>query len=242
MVLVKVKRGVKMNTKIKENTEKNLKEKIRLDKAYVNYHDIIDKKLPFKFAYLDDWLLKNSKLLLTETNHFENNKEQIYKTYKRGTIIKVDFGVNLGSEMSQVHFAIVLNNYDNPRNNVLTVVPLTSKESKFNLDLKNLVIDKLIDKIKKELVKIGIREEMDLDDRNLTIEEQLKIRKLLTLLTYYESNQKNTYACCSLVTTISKTRIFKPINEYDFIGRERCSDKVMDKIDKELIEKFTKNI
>ena len=219
MVLVKVKRGVKMNTKIKENTEKNLKEKIRLDKAYVNYHDIIDKKLPFKFAYLDDWLLKNSKLLLTETNHFENNKEQIYKTYKRGTIIKVDFGVNLGSEMSQVHFAIVLNNYDNPRNNVLTVVPLTSKESKFNLDLKNLVIDKLIDKIKKELVKIGIREEMDLDDRNLTIEEQLKIRKLLTLLTYYESNQKNTYACCSLVTTISKTRIFKPINEYDFIVR-----------------------
>lgn len=231
-----------MNSEVKENTEKNLKEKIRIDKAYVNYHNIIDKKLPYKFAYLDDWLLKNSKLLLTETNDFENNVEQSYKTYKRGTIVKVDFGVNLGSEMSQVHFAIVLNNYDNPKNNILTVVPLTSKPSKFNLDLENLVIDKLIDKIKKELLKIGIKEEMDFKDRKLTLDEEIKIRKLYTLLSYYKSNQKNTYACCSLVTTISKTRIFKPINEYDFVGRTRCSNKVMDKIDKELIEKFTKNI
>ena len=42
----------------------SLKERIRLDKSYINYHDIIDKNLPYKFAYLDEWLLKNSKLLL----------------------------------------------------------------------------------------------------------------------------------------------------------------------------------
>lgn len=87
------------------------------------------KKKPYKFAYLDEWLLKNSKLLLTEAKEYETKTNQTYKTYKRGTIIKVDFGVNLGSEMSQVHFAIVLNNYDNPKNNILTVVPLTSKPS-----------------------------------------------------------------------------------------------------------------
>lgn len=233
-----------MNTEIKENKkmENNITEKIRLDKAYINYHDIIDKKLPYKFAYLDEWLLKNSKLLLSETKEYENQTSQIYKTYKRGTIIKVDFGVNLGSEMSQVHFAIVLNNYDNPKNNVLTVIPLTSKKSKFNLDLKNLVIDKLIEKIKKEFLKIGIKEENDFKDKELTIEEQIKIKKLYTVLNYYRSNQKNTYACTSLITTISKERIFKPINEYDFVGKERCSEEVMNKIDKELIEKFTKNI
>lgn len=191
---------------------------------------------------MDEWLLKNSKLLLTEAKEYETKTNQTYKTYKRGTIIKVDFGVNLGSEMSQVHFAIVLNNYDNPQNNILTVVPLTSKPSKFNLDLENLVIDKLIDKIKKELVKIGIKEEMDFKDIKSTISEETKIRKLYTLLSYYRSNQKNTYACCSLITTISKTRIFKPINEYDFICKERCSEKVMNKIDNEIIDKFTKNI
>ena len=88
----------------------------------------------------------------------------------------------------------------------------------------------------------GIKEELDFENKELTIEEKVKIRKLYTLLTYYKSNQKNTYACCSLITTISKTRIFKPINEYDFIGKERCSNEVMNQIDKELIEKFTKNI
>ena len=227
-----------MNAK---TNEKNIKEKIRLEKSYINYHNIIDKRIPYKFAYLDEWLLKNSKLLLKESNDYENSKNNTYKTYKRGTIIKVDFGVNLGSEMSQVHFAIVLNKYDNPKNNVLTVVPLTSKESKFNLDLKDLVIDKLIKKIKKELLKIGITEETNIKDKELNLEDSIKIKKLATLLNYYKSNQKNTYACCSLVTTISKTRIFKPINEYDFIGRERCSEKVMNKIDKEIIDKFTKN-
>ena len=50
----------------------------------------------------------------------------------------------------------------------------------------------------------------------------------------------NTYACSSLITTISKSRILKPINEYDFVGKEKCPKEVMDKIDKELIEKFTK--
>ena len=144
--------------------------------------------------------------------------------------------------MSQVHFAIVLNKYDNPKNNVLTVIPLTSKESKFNLDLKNLVIDKLIEKITKELIKIGINEEYNFENKKITIEEEIKIRKLYTVLTYYKSNKKNTYACSSLITTISKTRILKPINEYDFVGKERCSEEVMDKIDKEIIEKFTKNI
>lgn len=74
----------------------SLKERIRLDKSYINYHDIIDKNLPYKFAYLDEWLLKNSKLLLSEANKFESKSKQMYKAYKRGTIIRADFGVNIG--------------------------------------------------------------------------------------------------------------------------------------------------
>lgn len=146
-----------MNTEVKGK----IQEKIRLDKSYINYHNIIDKKLSYKFAYLDEWLLKNSKLLLSESNEYEMQTNKKFKTYKRGTIIKVDFGVGLGSEMSQVHFAIVLNNYDNPKNNVLTVKPLTSKNGKFNLSLGTLVIDKIINKIKTEIAKLGINEELE---------------------------------------------------------------------------------
>ena len=39
----------------------------------------------------------------------------------------VDFGINLGSELSGIHFAIVLNNDDNYNVDNVTVIPLTSK-------------------------------------------------------------------------------------------------------------------
>ena len=139
--------------------------------------------------------------------------------------------------MSQVHFAIVLNNYDNPKNNVLTVIPLTSKDSKYNLNLGNLVIGKLVKRVMEEVVKLGIEEEKEPDN----FEIKIKIKKILTLLSYYRSNEKNTYACGSLLTTISKTRILKPINEYDIIGRVKCSNEVMDMIDKDILSKITKN-
>lgn len=217
--------------------KENIKEKIKLEKAYLNYYNIIEKKLPYKYSYLDEWILKKSKLLLDET--IEDEVDKKYRVYKRGTIIKVDFGVNLGSEMSQVHFAIVLNNYDNQKNNILTVVPLTSKNNKFNLNLGPLVIGKLIDKVKLEMIKIGYNEEYNSVSED-TPENRIKLKKLLTLLSYYKSNEKNTYACCSLITTISKTRIFPPINEYDIIGRAKCSTEVMEMIDKEVLDKITK--
>lgn len=230
-----------LTKKADKEIKENIKDKIKLDKAYLNYHNIIEQQLPYKFSYLDEWLLKESKLLLEEAKKIENcnsNKDEKtkYRVYNRGTIIKADFGVSLGSEMSQVHFAIVLNNYDNPKNNVLTVIPLTSKKSKYNLDLGDLVIGKLVTKIQDEVVSIGIEEEKNPN----SIETKIKARKILTLLSYYKSNSKNTYACTSLITTISKTRIFQPINEYDIIGRAKCSSEVMEMIDKETLDKITK--
>lgn len=227
-----------MNTK-----NSNIKEKIRLDKSYNNYHKIIDKKLPYKFSYLDEWLLKKSKLLSKESERIlmeleepENIQKQRFKTYQRGAIVKVDFGVGIGSEMSQIHFGIVLNNYDNPRNNILTVIPLTSKESKFNLYLGTLIIDLLINKIQKELEPIDLKIH---NNEELSIEENAKLNKLKTLLSYYKSNVKTAFACCSLITTISKERIFLPINEYDIIGRAKCPKEIMNKIDKEIKNRFT---
>ena len=66
------------------------------------------------------------------------------------------------------------------------------------------------------------------------------MEKINTLISYYKSNFKKTYACCSLITTISKSKILLPINEYDIIGKARCSDEVMNKIDKEISNKFQK--
>ena len=68
----------------------------------------------------------------------------------------------------------------------------------------------------------------------------IKFKKLLNLTNYYKENLKNTYACCSLITTISKSKILKPINEYDIIGKTKCSPKIMDKMDNEIKNRYTK--
>lgn len=228
-----------MNTELKNNIE----DKIKIDIAYNNYYDIIGKKLPYKFGYLDDWLLKKSKILKKEAEFLQekiNNplstKEKRYKTYQRGTIIKADFGIGIGSEMSQVHFAIVINNYDNPKSNVLTVVPLTSKQNRFNLDLGTLIIDLLMDKVQKEVDTVKEKKEKNEipDTKDL-----VKIKKLNTLISYYKSNVKRTFACCNLITTISKERIFPPINEYDIIGKARCSSEILNNLDAHFKNNFT---
>nr|MBP3259112.1 type II toxin-antitoxin system PemK/MazF family toxin [Bacilli bacterium] len=220
----------------KNITQEEVNEKIRLDLSYINYDNIVKKKLPYKFSYVDEWLLKKSKLLTNEANALENSLNgqknvQSYRTYGRGTIIKADFGIGIGSEMSQVHFAIVMNNYDNPKNNILTVVPLTSKSNKFNINLSTLIAELFIDKVHKDL------EKFDRKDK-LTPAEIIKVNKIATLLEYYKTYIKTTYACPSLITTISKERIFPPINEYDIMGKAKCPKDMMKTIDNAINDRF----
>ncbi|WP_460374254.1 type II toxin-antitoxin system PemK/MazF family toxin, partial [Staphylococcus aureus] len=79
-----------------------------------------------------------------------------YTRYKTGTIIYVKLGVNVGREFSGNHFCMVLNNHDSNKNPILTVVPLTSSRSKFNVhieeDLLPLVLEKM-DVTGKDLAK-----------------------------------------------------------------------------------------
>lgn len=79
-------------------------------------------------------------------NFERENRNQIktYYKYKRGTIVFVDFGIGVGSEFSLPHFAIVLDNKDNPKKGVLTVVPLSSKQKKNYVDLDKDLINNLM--------------------------------------------------------------------------------------------------
>lgn len=74
----------------------------------------------------------------------DNGQIQFYYKYKRGTIIFVDFGIGIGSEFSLPHFAIVLDNKDNPKKGVLTVVPLSSKPKKTYVNLGEDLINNLM--------------------------------------------------------------------------------------------------
>lgn len=90
-----------------------------------------------KFKNLSLNELKRAKLFKQEA---KNTK---YRKYKRGSIVLVDFGLNHGSEFSFPHFAIVLDKKDNPSSQKLTVVPLTSKKGKDNINLEKEIYNRI---------------------------------------------------------------------------------------------------
>lgn len=106
----------------------------RIDESSKNYKDAYNSNF-YKFKWLGNWLEKESTIFKNESKRKENNKPN----FKRGEIIKVDFGINMGSELSNTHFAIVLNSDDNNNVDNITVLPLTSKSGYKRIFLGNLL-------------------------------------------------------------------------------------------------------
>lgn len=50
----------------------------------------------------------------------------IFNLYSLGEVVWVDFGKNIGSELCGPHFAVVIEVNNNPRNDTVVVVPLSS--------------------------------------------------------------------------------------------------------------------
>lgn len=93
--------------------------------ANKNFKDVYHSKQSEKpFKYIPSWLYNKSQYL----KYKADNPNHSNKSYPRGSMVFVDFGVNSGSELSGSHFAIVLTKRDNPNSNTLTVVPLSSTD------------------------------------------------------------------------------------------------------------------
>lgn len=103
----------------------------------------------FKYKFLPDWVYRKSVYLSNEINRTHPNR----KVYSQGAIVKVDFGVNVGSELSGHHFAVVLNKKDNRNNSKLTVVPLSSKDYKTSIELNEFISEKSNTELLKSVVK-----------------------------------------------------------------------------------------
>ena len=210
-----------------------------INKASNNFKNIVKNVRNQKFHYLDDWLYKKSKTYLKENVKKIND---IYPRFDYGTILKIDFGINDGSELSGPHFAISLEKYDSTKNPVLTILPLTSQNKKYYLPLNELITEEFTKRLKKHLEIL--KKEIDEDNnKNTTIEEinykGSEIKLLYKMIDYYTKYAKNSYACINLITTISKNKIVKPKNKYDIIGRAKCNSKTMKIVSKEIINKFT---
>ena len=209
---------------IKRKSKSNKKDKkhLKLEETHRNNITISNKNLGNKYTNFEDSLLDKSRTLLYEVNSNPTN----FKKFSRGQIVKVKFGVNVGSEFSGDHYAIVITKKDSTKSPILQVIPLTSKNKKYNISInESLYNEEKINKLKKQMKK------------NLSAKE---LRKIKRCINYYEKcKNKNNYACIKHLSVISKLNICKPINEFDYLSELKVSSDVLDLLDENIIREYT---
>lgn len=166
------------------------------------------------------------------------------KTFKRGDVVKVNLGFNVGKELGGLHYCVVINKNDNPYSGTLNVIPLSSaKEDKiYNettcVNLQDELFFLLLEKYNKE------NEDLEMQTQNLsTFRNAEDIKKVLYKMDYLQkifdeiSKMKHgSIAYVHQITTISKQRIFKtPI-----LSGIKLSNESMNLLDEKVKKLFTK--
>ena len=209
-----------MHTKLMKQTLNS--KHLKLSKTYHNNIKISDMNLKNKYTNFEDSRLDESKTLLYEIQ----TKPKRFKRYSRGSIVRVKFGVNIGSEFSGDHFAIVVSKKDTMYSPILHVIPITSKQHNKHLNIGTIIYNE------EEIERLNIKLNSITDKK-----EQRKIKKCLRY--YKKRKDKISYACIKHLKTISKLSIMKEINEYDYIKSIKCSEELMKRINNAIIIEYT---
>lgn len=107
----------------KEDVIQNKKEAIKaLNQMLESFINNPTRKY-LKKAHLISYWIKDYVQMLNFENKFEPTKNI---AYKRGNIVKLNFGFNIGSEYGGLHYGIVLDKKNDHNSPVVTVIPLTS--------------------------------------------------------------------------------------------------------------------
>lgn len=145
----------------KEDVIKNKKESIKCINKMLEWfiNDPTEKHL--KKANLISYWLKDYVKMIGFEETFNPTKNI---AYKRGNIVKVNFGFNVGAEYGGLHYGVVLDNHNAHNSPVVTVVPLTSmkdtKELHSNsVDLGNELYKSL--KLKYDTISKVLKEEQE---------------------------------------------------------------------------------
>lgn len=149
-----------------------MSEKI-LNKANEKYKELYctgDKRyknLPNHHRSQSNWLEKE----------YKNEINRYYSNYDRGSIVFVEFGVNIGHELSGGHFAIVLNDNDNKRNSILNVVPLSSKNKKYYYPVDKTVFHNASSHLKQRFEELSKKYEEAIKRRDEIINDFKELQK-----------------------------------------------------------------
>ena len=191
----------------------------------------------------DSHLMKNSDTLAfwleTFSDYLQWEKDFDYSSlprYKRGNVISVNLGFNVGSEQGGLHYAVVINKYTERTSPVLTVIPLTSgtQEDTYKRDvyLGNELYDALTKRYNETVTRL-----QSMANTDQSANEQLRLLQAREKKVI-DSLKTGSIALMSQITTVSKIRIYKPKSKNDLMYNLRLSDSAMDKIDSKLRELF----
>lgn len=234
-----------MNTEVKDFKElkqkelqKSDKKKAKLLQAFENNLKISSLNLPNKYNSFEAWEYTKSNRLLYEISLPPDKK---YMRYPRGSIIKVDFGVNVGGEFSEQHFAITLSKKDGIYNNCVLVLPLTSKKHKNYINLGNLISKSYLENLQIKIDELQNKvQEIDIENCEFNSNYEKEIQEIKQVLNYYKNIKENlSYACIDQIRTISKLNILPPMNKYDIVGSYKCPNQIMNKIDRQIVKQYT---
>lgn len=115
----------------------------KLYKSLENNIKISEKNLGKKFANFEDSRLDESVTLLYEIE----KQPTKFQRYARGQIVRVKFGVNIGSEFSGDHFAIVVSKGDTMMNSVFMLFLFLLKNINILIMLEVYYMMKMVLKI-----------------------------------------------------------------------------------------------
>ncbi|MGN0141770.1 MAG: type II toxin-antitoxin system PemK/MazF family toxin [Roseburia sp.] len=143
--------------------------------TFINSPNPKHKKKADLVAY---WIESYSKYLLSE----EKFDYTSIPRYKRGDIISVNFGFNVGSEHGGLHYALVLDNDNRQSSPVITVIPLSSGNENSTYERDVFLGNELHDKLNTKYNKLITQVEGEL----------LEVTKTIDILTKSINNKSNT--------------------------------------------------
>ena len=159
----------------------------------------------------------------------EKFNPRLLKRYKRGSVIKVNLGFNVGNEEGGLHYCIVLDKSNALSSGTLTVIPLTSKKENKQYNISTVNLGNEIYLNQKILDSNPQKSDFDI---NLKYFEKLQ-NEILKM-------KKGSIALVSQITTISKQRIYDPKTSFDILSNLRVSNHTLDLIDTKIKELFIK--
>ena len=121
----------------KEDVIQNKKSAIRALNKQLEYYINDPSGNHLKKANLISYWLNDYVSMI---NYEENFNPTRNIAYKRGNIIKLNFGFNIGSEYGGLHYAVVLDKHNAHNSPVVTVVPLTSVKKNKTVHENNIFL------------------------------------------------------------------------------------------------------